>query len=273
MTQKPITTIQFHGASLLVQPGDAPDTTIVAMRPMVEGMSLDWASQFTKLKNHPVLSPTVVEITTVAEDGRERKMIGLPLNRIHFWMATLHPNKIPDLHVREKVIIFQNEAADALFDRFFGRAIAKKEISNGSVGGVMKNVLTKHDRETLVPEVRSMMVAVLSEVLPDMARSYVAHERYAIGEGVTAGDVLDIAGFTNRKGRFLPQFVSKSLRQYHLDRGIPMKQGRLGSAKAIMFDPLWSQEWMRNEGRAAIERKIAERAGQGNLRLVAGKAA
>lgn len=122
----PITTIGFHGAELIVRAGDSPATTLVAMKPVVEGMGLDWKSQHAKLKAHPVLGSTVVEITMVAEDGKPRSMTALPLNRLHFWLATIQPNKVrPDL--RDRVITYQTEAADVLFAHFFGRRLAGPE--------------------------------------------------------------------------------------------------------------------------------------------------
>lgn len=122
----PITTIGFHGADLIVRAGDSPSTTLVAMKPVVEGMRLDWKSQHAKLKVHPVLGSTVVEITMVAEDGKPRAMTALPLNRLHFWLATIQPNKVKP-EIRERVITFQTEAADVLFEHFFGQMIRARQ--------------------------------------------------------------------------------------------------------------------------------------------------
>jgi P22_AR N-terminal domain len=55
---------------------------------------MDWASQFVKIKAHPVLGPTVVTITTVAADGKMREMDGLPLTRLNFWLATVSPGHV-----------------------------------------------------------------------------------------------------------------------------------------------------------------------------------
>ena len=69
--------VPFHGAALLAKRGEAPGTTLVAMRPIVEGIGLNWKSQHAKLEAHPVLGSTVVEFTTVAEDGKLRTMTAL----------------------------------------------------------------------------------------------------------------------------------------------------------------------------------------------------
>lgn len=55
-------------------------------------------------------------------DGTSPGVVALPLNRLNFWLATIHPNKVPDPDTRAKVIRYQIECADALFAHFFGKA-------------------------------------------------------------------------------------------------------------------------------------------------------
>ncbi len=84
-----------------------------AMRPIVEGMGLAWQAQHEKLKSTRFAS-TVMEIVTVAEDGKQRRMTAMPLRKLPGWMQSIHPGKVkPEL--RETVIAFQNECDDALW--------------------------------------------------------------------------------------------------------------------------------------------------------------
>jgi anti-repressor protein len=96
--------------------------------------------------------------------------------------------------------------------------------------------------------------------------------RYGIVEGVTAGDVIETAGVSERKGlRGLAQFVSRRLERYHIARGLAMREGKLGAARARLFDPSAAKTWLREGGKLAIERWVSERTkrpGQGVLRLV-----
>lgn len=62
-TDKDLVGVQFHGARLIAVRGETPETTMVAMRPVVEGMGIDWASQFKRLRRHPVLQTCVVKMT------------------------------------------------------------------------------------------------------------------------------------------------------------------------------------------------------------------
>lgn len=67
--------VPFHNANLsIVNHNGQP---YVPMKPIVEGMGLDWMGQYTKLKQR--FASTIEEITTVAQDGKQRTMICLPL--------------------------------------------------------------------------------------------------------------------------------------------------------------------------------------------------
>lgn len=83
------------------------------MKPIVKGMGMDWMGQLTKLKKR--FSSTVEEIPIVAEDGRIRKMVCLPLRKLAGWLQTISPNKVKP-EIREKVIQYQDECDDVLYD-------------------------------------------------------------------------------------------------------------------------------------------------------------
>ena len=55
--------------------GDHAHLSMVAMKPVVEGMGLDWSAQFVKIKAHPVLAPAVGQITTVGGYGFPRRRL------------------------------------------------------------------------------------------------------------------------------------------------------------------------------------------------------
>lgn len=104
-------TVPFHNAELfLVEHNGQPYTP---MKPIVDGVGMDWASQFVKLKQR--FATTIVEITIVANDGKERLMTCLPVRKLFGWLMTISPNKVkPEL--RETVIKYQEECDDVLWD-------------------------------------------------------------------------------------------------------------------------------------------------------------
>jgi len=85
----------------------------VAMRSVVESMGLAWQVQHRKLVEK--YASTVTEMVTVAEDGKPREMVCLPLRKLPAWLYSISPNKVkPEL--RDKIIRYQEECDDALWD-------------------------------------------------------------------------------------------------------------------------------------------------------------
>ncbi len=65
--------VDFHGAELIGRLHQGQP--FVAMRPIVEGMGLDWSKQLEKLKSHPVLARQLSALRgMVAGDGKGRQM-------------------------------------------------------------------------------------------------------------------------------------------------------------------------------------------------------
>jgi len=104
-------TVLFRSAELLLV--DRGGDPYVPMKPVVEGIGLNWKSHHTKLSSGRFAS-TMVEITIVAADGRARLMSCLPLRKLPGWLMTLHPNKVRS-QVRQEVLAFQNECDDVLW--------------------------------------------------------------------------------------------------------------------------------------------------------------
>ena len=52
----------------------------VAMRPIVEGMGLTWKTQYRKISQR--FNSVMVEMTTTGKDGKQYKMICLPLKKL-----------------------------------------------------------------------------------------------------------------------------------------------------------------------------------------------
>lgn len=83
------------------------------MRPIVEGMGLDWKTQLVKIKQR--FASVVGEITTTGKDGKQYLMLCLPLKKLFGWLMTISPNKVkPEL--RDTVIKYQEECDDVLWD-------------------------------------------------------------------------------------------------------------------------------------------------------------
>lgn len=257
---KSLTTIQFHGANLIAIPGDAPETTLIAMKAMADGMKLDWSAQRQKMERHPVLATCMV-VTPVQMPGDDqvREHTFLPLNRVHFWMATLHPNRFDDLKVRERVIVFQNEAADALFDHFFGKAIGAKPIGKGEMGRQFAAILD------------DKLGRMLTKLLPQMIEDRMAADPRVRGttDFKPALEILVEKGVPSRRRRAFSQKVSSRLRRYSASKGHPTRISRETGRYLFHVDAI--NAWLSEGGQSLIASHISALSGQGVLHFKRGR--
>lgn len=103
-------TVPFHGNALYVINHNGEPYT--PMKPIVEGMGLDWKSQRTKIKQR--FAKGGVEIT-IPTAGGPQKMLCLALRKLAGWLQTVSPNKVKP-EIRDKVIQYQEECDDVLYD-------------------------------------------------------------------------------------------------------------------------------------------------------------
>ncbi|WP_137426059.1 phage antirepressor N-terminal domain-containing protein [Escherichia coli] len=87
--------VPFHGNSLYVVNHNGEP--YVPMKPVVAGMGLAW------------------QLVMVAEDGKQRNMVSMPLRKLAGWLQTINPNKVKP-EIRDKVIRYQEECDDVLYE-------------------------------------------------------------------------------------------------------------------------------------------------------------
>lgn len=113
--------VPFHGDELYVINHHGEPYT--PMRPIIDGMGMDWASQFTKLKQR--FKTSVVKITMqLPGDDQRRDVICLALRKLAAWLNTISPNKVRS-EIRERVIRYQEECDDVLYEYW-----TKGQVSN-----------------------------------------------------------------------------------------------------------------------------------------------
>lgn len=113
ITATTLAAVEFHGATLVTTLVDG--VPHVALRPVCEAIGLDWNGQYQRIGRDPVLSSTVVVTTTVAEDGKRREMVALPLKHLNGWLFGVDANRVaPD--VQDRLIEYQRECYDVLAD-------------------------------------------------------------------------------------------------------------------------------------------------------------
>lgn len=257
MSERTLTTIDFHGATLVALRGETPETTMVAMKPVVEGMGLDWKSQHAKLVGHPVLSKGMVEIT-IPSLGGPQAMTALPLNRLNFWLATIQPNKVPGLETRARVIEYQTECADALFDHFFGKVVAAgPHLTAGQFGGIAKAVVGKALAEHKVEVMRAVVEIVRQELGAYAAPS--GHLKTSV-EFVPALTVIDEAAVPQKGRGGLVRKASNALSRFCHRRGLVVRAEAHTDRRLFHVDAV--AEWLKEEGMHMIRAHLDKLAGQ-----------
>lgn len=134
-----IVTIPFHGST--VQAVDFDGKPTVPLKGMVENLGLDYASQFTKLKNKSWA--TIVKTTTVGADGKNREMSCIDLRTLTMWLATIDENRVSE-EARPLVAAYQAEIADVIE-------------SYWANGGAINPRANEHQINALIFQARSQM--------------------------------------------------------------------------------------------------------------------
>jgi len=93
----------------------------VAMKPICENIGLNWASQFSRIKRHPVMSKGVVMMATPSNSGIQ-EMLMLPLKMLNGWLFGVDSNRVAP-EIKDRVIEYQEECFDVLANHFMPKQI------------------------------------------------------------------------------------------------------------------------------------------------------
>ncbi|MCW9731905.1 phage antirepressor N-terminal domain-containing protein [Avibacterium sp. 20-15] len=115
-------TAEFLGKEITLV--DNNGIAYVAMREIVEGIGLEWSRQHKKLVNQSQKF-NCVHMTTVAQDGKNREMLCMPIKKLNGWLFSINPNKVrADLKTRLEE--YQEECFLALWD-YWTEGIARRD--------------------------------------------------------------------------------------------------------------------------------------------------
>ena len=125
--------VSFHGSDLyIVEHNGEPYTP---MKPIVEGMGLDWAAQYTKLKAR--FGGCIVKIAMkLPDDIQQRDVLCLPLRKLAAWLNSISANKVKP-EIRERVLQYQEECDDVLYEYWTkGVAVNPRKVASAAVAPV-----------------------------------------------------------------------------------------------------------------------------------------
>ena len=113
--------VTFHGDTIYcIAYQNQPYT---AMKPIVENLGLGWASQSQKLNSNK--GRWGVTIIVIPSSSGEQNTLCMPVRKLPAYLASINPNKVrPEL--REKIIRYQNECDDVLWDYWMNKWTAQQ---------------------------------------------------------------------------------------------------------------------------------------------------
>ncbi len=151
--------VQFHGQPIIT--AMVAGVAYVAMKPIVENLSMSWTTQHRKLMedmkktNHPHMSMVgnvhskfdCRDISMVAADGRIRKLLCIPLKKLNGWLFSINPSKVR-ADIRDKLIAYQEECFTVLHDYWTkGAAVRKPETTvddRTPLRGIVNRIMGKY---------------------------------------------------------------------------------------------------------------------------------
>lgn len=120
-------TISFNNQSLITF--EQNGTHYIAMKPICDNIGLQWESQYNRIKRDDVLNSTMIMMIMVAEDGKKREMICLPIEYLNGWLFGIDIKRCKP-EIRETLIKYKKECYQALHDYWVnGKAERKTSVT------------------------------------------------------------------------------------------------------------------------------------------------
>lgn len=118
MTNEIVKFVEVPFMGTMIQTTD-DEKHYVAVKPLVEEIGLRWEKVFLKIKKNKALSSTIATTAMVANDGKMREMVCLPLNMLNGLLFLMNPedyNHNPVL--KAKLESYQQECYNVLYQYF-----------------------------------------------------------------------------------------------------------------------------------------------------------
>jgi len=107
----------FHGDAIHAERVDG--RVIVAVKPIVERLGIDWNGQFQRMKRDEVLEQGMCVIT-IPTPGGVQDAVGLPLELLPGFLFGISAERVSDPAARAAIIAYKRECHEVLFRHFFG---------------------------------------------------------------------------------------------------------------------------------------------------------
>lgn len=144
--------VPFYGNEIVVV--NKKNQKYVAMKPLVEGIGLDWKKQQELIKRDPVLSSVATITGVTGNDGKTYQMVCLPVHYINGWLFKVPASRYRG-NKREAIIRYQLECYQALHDYFHRGAVVNSSINVEQINAVLTRLLEKLDgKDRIIRELK-----------------------------------------------------------------------------------------------------------------------
>ena len=226
-------TVSFNNQSLITV--EQNGNHYVAMKPICENIGLAWEPQVLRIKRDEVLSQGMIVMIMVAEDGKKREMICLPIEYLNGWLFGIDINRCKP-EIRDTLIKYKKECYQALHDYWFNGKAERKTTVDDRTGLrnavnmlVSKKGLIYSDAYNLVHQY--MNVETIADIPADKLQSAVEYVHRIVLEG-------ELITEPKKDDRFSFEFTEHDLQQlvwawFALLRGTELCQNLLPALKQI----------------------------------------
>ncbi|MBQ0531945.1 hypothetical protein J7S73_18005 [Providencia rettgeri] len=218
--------VPFHGDNLyLVNYEGQP---FVAMRPFIEGMGLDWASQYTKIKQR--FKTCVVNITMQLPcDNQRRSVVCLALKKLTGWLHTININKVKP-EIRDKVAAYQDRSDDVLYEYWTtGEVKAKPRKQVKQIAGRITSEQQEAIKQLVLNRGKALPKEKQAKAMITMWSSLKSHFgcTYKEIDSDKFTEALSLAARVPLEGEYLPKqterFVGCRVLHHYDDKGAIIK--------------------------------------------------
>lgn len=189
-------TIEFHGKELKALSYNG--TPYVAMKPLVESMGLLWEGQRQRIQRDTVLNSTTSSLKVVAEDGKTREMLCLPVDMLNGWLFGINENQVNPT-IKEIILTYKRECYRVLFEHFNKPQINPLSAKDQYILGVVK-AKTEEERLAVVRQYELDYVAPLEDKVVELTPKAEYHDKVLRSDGLyTATEIAKDLGMGVQK--------------------------------------------------------------------------
>lgn len=118
MKNNEISFVNFHGNAVPTILYNAEPH--VGMKAICEQMGLDWEGQRQRILRDEILQTTTCMIQVVAQDGKKREMVTLPLEMFNGWLFGIDANRVKP-EIKGTILAYQRECFKVLYNHWHGK--------------------------------------------------------------------------------------------------------------------------------------------------------